>query len=336
MAHYVGLDLSMEDSRFCVVDETGKIVFEGHCASKPFEIQKALKRFAPKRVVLETGRMAPGLVHGLRGLDVPVVCIESRQAHQSLQALKANKTDRGDAHGLAQLARTGFYKEVHVKSLSAHGVKSMIAARAHLIRTRAKVENQLRGLAACFGLQLGKGAGRDFARRTYEATRARPGLTQAVDALLEVHASLVSAIVSLDREMRRSAREREVCARIMAIPGVGVQTALAVTAALDCPDRFKRSRDVGPYLGLVPRRHQSGEIDYSGRITKRGDGTARALLYEAANSILTRFKGSMKLKSWALRIAERSGLKKARVALARRLAVIMHAMMMDGTEFAMS
>lgn len=292
--------------------------------------------FAPSCVVVETGRMAPGIVHGLRALQVPVVCIESRQAHQSLQAMKANKTDRGDANGLAQLGRTGFYKEVHVKSLSAHGLKSMIAARAHLIRSRVKIENQLRGLAACFGMQLGKGAGRDFARRTHIATRDLPGLTQAVDALIGVHASLLEAITCLDREMRRAARDREVCGRMMAIPGVGVQTALAVTAALDAPERFKRSRDVGPYLGLVPRRHQSGEIAYTGRITKRGDSTARHLLYEAANSILTRFKGTMALKSWALRIAQRAGLKKARIALARRLAIIMHAMMMDGTEFAMS
>ena len=336
MNYFAGLDLSMEETRVCVVDEAGRLIHEANVASEPVAIKKALDRHLPDRVVIETGWMAPGIVHGLRALGVSVACIESRQAHQSLQAMKANKTDRGDAYGLAQLARTGFYKEVHVKSLSAHGVKSVIAARAHLVRTRVKIENQIRGLAACFGLRLGKGAGRNFARRTRAATSEVAGLAPAIEALLGVHASLLEAITSLDREMRREAREREVCGRFMAIPGVGVQTALAFTAALDAPERFKRSRDVGAYLGLVPRRHQSGEIAYTGRITKRGDGTVRRLLYDAANSILTRFKGTMALKSWALAIANRAGMKKARIALARRLAVMMHGMMMDGTEFAMA
>lgn len=336
MRYFAGLDLSMEETSLCVVDEAGSLIHEARVVSAPVAIKGALDGHVAERVVIETGRMAPGIVHGLRALGLPVVCIESRQAHQSLQAMKANKTDRGDAHGLAQLARTGFYKEVHVKSLSAHGVKSMIAARAHLVRTRVKIENQMRGLAACFGLRLGRGAGRDFARRARTATLDVCGLAPAIEALLGVHAALLGAIASLDREMRREAREREVCARLMAIPGVGVQTALAVVTALDAPERFRRSRDVGAYFGLVPRRHQSGEIAYRGRITKRGDGTVRRLLYEAANSILTRFKGTMALKSWALRIAKRAGMKKARIALARRLAVIMHAMMMDGTEFAMA
>lgn len=276
MKYFAGLDLSMEETSLCVVDEAGSLIHETSVASEPAAVKKALEGHVAERVVIETGRMAPGMVHGLRGLGVPVVC------------------------------------------------------------SRVKIENQIRGLAACFGLRLGKGAGRDFARRTQVVTRDVHGLAQAIDALLAVHASLLEAITFLDREMRRAASEREVCARLMAIPGVGVQTALAFTAALDAPERFKRSRDVGAYLGLVPRRHQSGDIAYTGRITKRGDGTVRRLLYETANSILTRFKGTMALKSWALRIAKRAGMKKARIALARRLAVIMHAMMMDGTEFAMA
>src|ERR1700760_3291164 len=114
----------------------------------------------------------------------------------------------------------------------------------------------------------------------------------------------------------------------MAIPGVGHLTALAFVAAIDDPSRIRRSRDVGAYLGLVPRRCQSGEIDYMGRIWKCGDGGVRTLLYEAANVMLTRYKGQLKLKDWAFAIARRSTMRKARIALARRLAtIILHALL---------
>jgi transposase len=263
---------------------------------------------------------------------VNVVCIHAHQAHQSLKAMRANKTDPHDASGLAQLARTGFYKEVHVKSAASQGVRSLIAARAHLVEARVRLDNTIRGLCIAFGIKVGPGQGKDFVARARTAVPV-PGLGEAIASLLTVREGLVAEIRVLDRLMNGIARSSVSCRLLMSIPGVGVQTAAAFAAAVDDASRFRRSRAAGAYFGLVPRRHQSGEVDWVGRITKQGDATVRKLLYEAANAILTRSRQSFALKSWALKIARRRGLKKARVALARRLAVIMHAMLRDGTLF---
>lgn len=333
MKHYAGLDLSMETTAICIVDNDGSKVFSSSVESTPTAIAEALgEAGAVERAVIETGRMSSAICLGLMQLGVNIVCIDARQAHQSLKAMKANKTDPNDALGLAQLARTGFYKEVHVKSASAQGVRAVISARAHLVEERVRLDNTIRGLCATFGIKVGPGQGKDFIARAGAAAKI-PGLNQAVGSLLSLREGLVDEIRALDRllaEIGKTSTARQI---LMSIPGVGVLTAAAFAAAIDDADRFKRSRAAGAYFGLVPRRHQSGEIDWVGRITKQGDSMVRKLLYEAANSILTRTRKSFALKTWAMKIARRRGLKKARVALARRLAVIMHAMLRDGTLF---
>lgn len=333
MKHYAGLDLSMETTQVCIVYEDGRKLTSQKVESTPGAIADALRRGGSvERAVVETGRMSPAICLGLRELGVNVVCIDARQAHQSLKAMKANKTDPHDAAGLAQLARTGFYKEVHVKSPAAHGVRSVITARAHLVEARVRLDNMIRGLCATFGYRPGAGQGKAFIARIQEAAHI-PGLGEAIASLLAVRAELVEQIKQMDRKLRVIASQSEASQILMSIPGVGIQTSLAFSAAIDEAGRFRQSRNAGAYFGLVPRRHQSGEIDWTGRITKQGDSTVRKLLYEAANSILTRSRASFALKTWALKIAKRRGLKKARVALARRLAVIMHAMLRDGTLF---
>lgn len=333
MNHYAGIDLSMETSHVCVVDAEGHKVAAQSVDSTPVAIAALLERHGRvERAVIETGRMTPWVARGLHELGISIVCIDARQAHQSLKAMKANKTDPHDAAGLAQLARTGFYKEVHVKSPTAHGVRSVITARAHLVEARVRLDNTIRGLCATFGIRPGAGHGERFLARV-QAAVAVPGLGEAVASLLRARTGLVDEIRQMDRELKAISATSPACQALMSIPGVGVQTSAAFAAAVDEARRFKRSRTAGAYFGLVPRRHQSGELDWTGRITKQGDGTVRKLLYEAANSILTRTHQSFGLKTWALKIAKRRGLKKARVALARRLAVIMHAMLRDGTLF---
>jgi len=333
MKHYAGLDLSTESTHVCIVDEDGHKLVSVKVESVPGEIAAAMRQAGGvKRAVIETGRMAPAICLGLRELGINVVCIDARQAHQSLKAMKANKTDPHDAAGLAQLARTGFYKEVHVKSPAAHGVRSVITARSHLVEARVRLDNMIRGLCATFGFKPGPGQGRSFITRVMEAT-CIPGLGEAITALLAVRSQLIEQIKELDAKLRAIASQSQACQILMSIPGVGIQTSAAFAAAVDEAHRFKRSRAAGAYFGLVPRRHQSGELDWTGRITKQGDSMVRKLLYEAANSILTRSRANFALKSWALKISRRRGLKKARVALARRLAVIMHAMLRDGTLF---
>jgi transposase len=333
MKHYAGLDLSMESTQVCIVDENGRKVISEKVESSPEAIAGMLERYGPvERTVIESGRMSPAICLGLRELGVLVVCIDARQAHQSLKAIKANKTDPHDAAGLAQLARTGFYKEVHVKSQAAHGVRSVITARSHLVKARVGLDNTIRGLCATFGYRPGPGQGKAFLARIMEAAHI-PGLGDAISALLAVRAELVEQIKEMDRRLHIIASQSQACEILMTIPGVGVQTSAAFAAAVDEAGRFRQSRNAGAYFGLVPRRHQSGELDWTGRITKQGDGTVRKLLYEAANSILSRCQETFALKTWAMKIAKRRGFKKARVALARRLAVIMHAMLRDGTLF---
>lgn len=333
MKHYAGIDLSMETTHVCIVDADGRKVGAECVESTPASIAAALERHGPvERAVIETGRTTPSIALGLREQGVAIVCIDARQAHQSLKAMKANKTDPHDAAGLAQLARTGFYKEVHVKSPVAHGVRAVITARGHLVEARVRLDNTIRGLCATFGIRLGVGQGQRFLARMQEADLI-PGLGEAVASLLGVRERMVEQIARLDRQLKAISVASPACQALMTIPGVGVQTSAAFAAAVDDARRFKRSRTAGAYFGLVPRRHQSGELDWTGRITKQGDSTVRKLLYEAANSILTRTRQTFALKSWALKIAKRRGLRKARVALARRLAVIMHAMLRDGTLF---
>lgn len=334
MEYFAGLDISMKETHICVVDRDGKVVYQAKAYTSPPAIAVELaKAPAAQRIVFETGRMATTLYHGLRALDLPVVCIESRHAYQALKSLATHKTDRNDARGLAHLARTGFYKPVHVKSLPAHAVRALIIARKKLVGQRVTLENQIRGLALVFGVRLPRGLSSAFTARVNSASGELPALSGALRGLLAARDALLGAIAAINRDVKRLACSFEDCQRLMTIPGVGHVTALAFVAAIDEPNRFRSSRDVGPYLGLVPRRWKSGEIDYTGSISKVGDRRVRTLLYEAANVMLTRYRGDLALKQWALRIGRRSTMRKARVALARRLAIIMHAMLRDGTEF---
>jgi transposase len=334
MEYFAGLDVSMAETHVCVMNRDGAVTYEVKVPSTPADIAAALTQ-APvcERIVFETGRMAPMLFHGLSQLGLPIVCIESRQAYQALKSLATHKTDRNDARGLAHLARTGFFKPVYVKSLPAHAVRSLIIARKKLVGQRVILENQIRGLAVVFGVRLPRALTTAFVRQALRASEGIPGLSAAMRGLVAARAAVLGAVVAIDADIKHMVRASDACRRLMDIPGVGQLTALAFTAAVDDPGRFRRSRDIGAYLGLVPRRYQSGEVDYTGSISKCGDRRVRTLLYEAANVMLTRFKGPLKLKDWAFAIAKRSTMRKARIALARRLAIIMHAMLRHGTEF---
>jgi transposase len=334
MDYFAGLDVSMAETHLCVMNRDGVVVYEVKVPSTPADIAAALAQApACRRIVFETGRMAPMLYHGLSQLGLPVVCIESRQAYQALKSLATHKTDRNDARGLAHLARTGFFKPVHVKSLPAHALRSLIIARKKLVGQRVTLENQIRGLAVVFGVRLPRALTTAFVRQALRASEGITGLSAAMRGLVAARVAVLAAVAAIDADIRRLVRASDACRRLMTIPGVGQLTALAFTAAIDDPSRFRRSRDIGAYLGLVPRRYQSGEVDYTGSISKCGDRRVRTLLYEAANVMLTRYRGMLKLKDWAFAIAKRSTMRKARIALARRLAIIMHAMLRDGTEF---
>jgi transposase len=247
--------------------------------------------------------------------------------------LQASKTDRNDARGLAQTMRTGWFREVRIKSTAAHLLRALLASRGMLVATRCALENQIRGVLKTFGLVLGKvGRGR-FETHLHDLLAAEPRPGRLVTPLLEVRRSLFQQIEQYDRMLVRIARHHTVVRRLMTVPGVGAVTALAFVATVDDPTRFSRSRHVGAYLGLAPRRYQSGEIDRPGHISKAGDRLVRTLLFEAANVLLTRTRQPSALKAWGEALAARNGRKKAKVALARKLAVLLHRLWRDGTTF---
>ncbi len=198
---------------------------------------------------------------------------------------------------------------------------------------RVTIDNQIRGLVVVFGVRLPRALPPAFKDAALAVSDGVPGFHAALCGLFAAREAILTAVTAIDGDIKKMTRRSKVCQRLMTVPGVGPITALAFAAAIDDPQRFRKSRDVGAYLGLVPQRHRSGGVDYSGSISKRGDVKVRTLLYEAANVMLTRYSAPLKLKSWALAIAARSTMRKARVALARSLAVILHAIMRDQTNF---
>ena len=236
MDYFAGLDISMDETHVCVLDREGEVVRESKTASTAQAIAHELSK-APicHRIVFETGRMAPILFHGLSQLGLPVVCVESRQAYQALKSLATHKTDRNDARGLAHLARTGFFKPVHVKSLSAHAVRSLIIARKKLVGQRVTLENQIRGLAVVFGIRLPRALTTAFVNQALKASEGVAGLSAAMRGLIAARTAVMSAVAAIDADMRRMTRASDACRRLMTIPGVGQLTALAFVAAIDDP-----------------------------------------------------------------------------------------------------
>ncbi len=333
MEEYVGFDVSKEETAFCVKDAAGKILSQGKALSDPRSLFDALREhtLCPKRIVLETGTLSGWLARELCGMGMPVDVIDARQAH-AVMKLQHNKTDANDAVLLAEIARTGFCRPVSVNSEASQKQRILIKARRHLVGQKRATENAIRGFLCALGIRFAKGSGK-LAGRVRAALQERPDLAAAIEPLLAAAEALKSQIKRLDEDVVAEAKGSPACRLLMTVGGVGPITALAFAATIDEPRRFVKSRNVGAYFGLTSRRFQSGEMDYSGRISKHGDSLLRSLLYEAANSLLTVVRRAHPLKDWARRIRKRSSHKKACVALARKLAVIMHRMLITGEAF---
>lgn len=334
MDQYVALDVSLKSIAVCVLDAAGKVVFEGEVAADPSSLVRLLRAKAPHalRIGLETGPTSTWLWHELRAAGLPVVCMDARHAHAAL-SVRPSKSDRNDARGLAEMVRMGWYREVQVKSLVAHERLALLAIRRRLVDMRVELDGQIRGMCKTFGVVVGPGSSDAFARRAEALVQGHPVLAQLIGKLLEVRRLVTVQIGALDREIRQLVRQDATLRRFMSVPGVGPVTALAFLSTIDDPSRFARARDVGAYLGLTPRRHQSGEVDRQGRISKCGDSFTRTCLYEAANVLLTKVKRWSPLKAWGHRLVQRVGPQKARIAVARKLAVILRCIWTDGTEF---
>jgi transposase len=334
MKHYAGLDVSVKESAICIMDETGKVCREVKVVSHPEDLIEVLKDPAWRLVCvgLEAGPLSQWLFSGLVEADLPVVCIETRHTKAFLKA-QVNKSDRNDARGIAQMMRVNLFRPVHVKTLVSQKRRALLTARKLLQEKAIAVENDIRGLLRNFGLKVGVVGVIKFEERIFELVDGMTDLAEIMTSLLEARRTLREQVGKLHQRLLSIVRENDACRRLMTIPGVGPIVSLAFTATIDIPARFKSSKAVGPALGLTPILNQSGESNRVGRISQCGDGMMRTLLYEAAQVMLTRTIKWSWLKAWAMNIAKRRGKQKAIVALARRLAVIMHRMWCDGTEF---
>src|SRR6478735_2955392 len=330
MEYYVGLDVSLKQTSICVVDQSGSVVREGVVDSDPEAISVYMRSKAPGavRIGLETGPTSTWLWTELKRLGLPVICIDARHAKAVLK-MQINKSDRNDAIGIARIMQTGWFKEVHVKDIDSHTVRALLASRALLVKIKRDLENHVRGLLKNLGLVIGRAKFNVFAVRAEELIEGRPELIAAIRPLLEARTAVEQQVSELDRKVMKLARHDAQVRRFMTVPGVGPITALAFKATIDDPARFARSRSVGAY----GRRHASGEVDWSGRISKCGDAMLRSYLFEAAGVLLTRVPKWSAVKAWGVKLVKRNGLRKAKVAVARKLAVILHRMWIDGTEF---
>jgi transposase len=333
MEEYIGLDVSMKETAVSIRRD-GKRVWRGTCASDPKLIANLIQKRAPwaKRVVFETGPLSVWFYHALRAEGLPAICIDARHAKAALD-MAANKTDANDADGLAHLAEVGFFREVRVKGFDSMLTRTLVAARNRLVKITTGLSNQIRGFMKTFGLLVPAGKGSTFEKNVRSLLVDQEGLAPIVLPMLEAWRSLRLRAAELGRQLVASSRQNQACRILMSIPGVGAITATSFATAIEDPDNFKKSRAVGAWLGLTTRRYQSGEVDYDGHISRRGDRHLRGLLYEAAAVILTRSSADSGLRSWGLKLKERVGFKRAAVAVARKLAVTMHAMLKTGTFF---
>ena len=334
MNHYAGIDVSLKDSSVCVADANGKIVRESTVASEPEALIALFGElgFAVTRIGLEAGPLSQWLYAAMQKAGLAVELLETRHVRDAFKAMPV-KTDRKDAQGIAQLMRLGWFRPVHCKSIEAQETRAILGARKLVQSKLHDVEMSLRGTLRGFGLKVGKTTPNRFAARIKELVEEHPTLRIIATSLLAVHAALLREFKVFEKQVRIMARDDERARLLMSTPGVGVLVALTYVSAIDDPGRFTSSKRAGAHFGLTPKKYQSGETDITGRISKIGDKGVRTALYEAAHIILTKpVKGSA-LKSWAARLAKRAGMNKAKVALARKLAVIMHRMLVDRTPF---
>lgn len=335
MTYFTGIDVSLRSVSICIVDEHGKVCHEAKVAAQPTAIAQCLSAFSShvKCVGLEAGALTQYLTYGLQAAGFEVVCMEARQVKNTLASMR-NKTDRNDARGIAQILRTGWYSRVHVKSMDSHRVRALLASRKAILKKCVDLENELRGLLRVFGIclapRVGHGSFDADVRQTFAADEM---LSCALAPLLDARTVLYKAYLKLDSMVRALVKQDPVCKLLMSVPGVGPVTALSFKAGVDDPTRFKSSRTVAAHFGLTPRRFQSGESDNPGHISRAGDADVRSALYVAAHSLLTRNEQWSSLKAWGTRLAKTRGHRRAVIAVARKLAVVLHRMWLDGTQF---
>jgi len=336
MKYYSGLDVSLKETFISIVDEKGKIVKEEVVASESSAIAKFL--FSQSKeyesIGIESGQLSISMCKGLRNFGLPVICVDARHMAAALSA-RINKNDKNDARGIAQMMRAGLFKEVLVKSDEACQIKIALGSRRQLTCSKYQIIGTIRGLLKIHGIKFGQGSRvESFSLKVQKAISSLDKISRnSIEELISSLEAIEESIGKLNKILSEQGKKDEDCKLLTTVPGVGIIVAMTYKAAIDNPYRFETSYAVGAYIGLSPRQYASGEINRHGSISKMGPSECRAMLYEAAQSLLTRCKRTFKLKSWGLKLAKKKGIKKAIVAVARKLAVIMHRMLVNKTEF---
>lgn len=345
MQYYVGLDVSQRQTAVCFVDGSGKKIAEGKVLTLPTDIHgwlttKIADLNAIVRVGLEAGAMSHWLCTELTKLGLPVICLEAFQAHQFLKSNR-NKTDKNDARGLAQLVRMGgdFIRPVSIRAQASQEDRMLLTLRQNLVRQKVCLENAIAGSLKPFGLVVPRGhvGAKKFRERVTEALVKADELglklSDAILPSLDLYDSVCTQIALLTKRVGNAARNNPVCQRLMTAPGVGPIVALSFVTAVDTPERFSNSEDIGAYFGLTPKQFQSGETDFRGDISRLGNSMTRTHLVQAATVLLSSSKKWSALRAWGIKVAKRRGFNKARIAVARKLAVVLHRMWINEQDF---
>jgi transposase len=328
-----GIDVALKSSSVCILDRRGAVLLEQVVATEEADFARLLGGRRRMRCVLEAGPLAEWLSKLIERLGHEAVVIDARKAKGVIRTKK--KTDRLDACNLAKMGRTGWYTAVHRKSVEARATRTFLQARQGLVQTALAQGSRIRGLLRAHGLKLGEVKESQFASevRLLACEKSRE-LWEMLEPLVQVRRQALKASEQMRRRMIRQAQAQDsVAKRLMTVPGVGPITATAYVATIDDPKRFRSSEQVAAYLGLVPSVAQSGELEIHGHITKEGDGMLRSYLVEAAHVLLTRKRGTSRLKKWGLKLARRKGHGKARVAVARKIAVLLHHLWITGETY---
>lgn len=334
MSLFAGLDISVKTTAIFVLDASGRILLETMTDSAPEAIAIRLRELDHpfERIGLEAGPLSQWIYAGLVDMGLAAICVETRHMHAALSA-RINKTDRNDARGIAQMMRVGLFKAVHVKTPASQHRRLLLTSRKLLQRKTYDIESDLRGSLRNFGLKVGVVGKIKFEDRIRELVVDHPLVAAIVGPLLEARAALRTQFAKLHRMLLELVRVDPVCRRLMSAPGVGPIVALTFRTCVDNPARFSRSKSVGAHYGLTPRLYQSGEVSRTGRISRCGDVILRSSLYEAALVVLTGPGRWNPLKAWGVAVARRRGMQKAIVAVARKLAIILHRMWRDEADF---
>ena len=331
--YYAGLDVSLKETFVSIIDENGTIIHEQSVPSEVDALSTYLKKtnFSFERIGIESGQLSIPLCKGLIQQELPATCVDARHMATALSA-RINKNDKNDARGIAQMLRVGLYKEVLVKSDEACEVKFLLGSRRHLVSTRHELMGTIRGLLKIYGITLGTKA--HFCEKVrVSLSQLSVSVQRSVESILSSLQEIERSLDQLTHDLIEIGKEDDICKRLMTVPGVGVMIAMTYKAAVDCPERFNNSYAVGAYFGLTPKQYASGEIDRHGSISKMGSKECRTLLYEAAQVLLTRTGTHSVLKAWGLKLMQKKGRKKAIVAVARKLAVVMHRMLISKKDF---